>query len=428
MSLSYATASMMKLAMKTHGSDVPDTRPGKVQAWAEEPEPRAAHPWPNTRPAQIQRRRTTKKYALDDIDVSKISIGMEVAESGLRCTLSPLIGFKTEPNRRRSLQRSQSAGGEAYDTYDDYGAAIFTTAGLTTATSTSTLATTATTTAVTSVITLAATTTATNTVAVAFTSIITPATTTAVGTSETSVAIPAIASAGASRDEFKIPRRDPKRRRLSGYAAASDATAAVGQTSSAASEACQCRDDGMDHPHGCDDPVNPCPICLTNEEDASDHAMCFECGQMFCGSCNHSGKMPASCPICRADSQSGPEVRVEQLGRLLARSPGRHTPWAQCALGAILFAGVGVAKDVVKAVQMLRLSADAGVVWAQLNLGNIYLNSSVSGPVPRNYADAARYYGMAAAQGNRRARFCLAMMYLQSKGFANKSKTTLRDL
>ena len=68
------------------------------------------------------------------------------------------------------------------------------------------------------------------------------------------------------------------------------------------------------------------------------------------------------------------------------------------------------------------------MVWAQLNLGNIYLYSSVSGPVPRNYADAARYYSMAAAQGNRRARFCLAMMYLQSKGFTNKSRTALRDL
>ena len=426
MSLSDAMASMMTTPP---GSDVPDARPGgKVQAWAEEP--RAAHPWPNTRPAQIQRRRTTK-YALDDIDVSKLSIGMAVAESGLRCAPSPLIGFKKEPHRLRvGLQRSQSAGGEAYDDYDE---AIASIAGPTTATSTPTLATTATTTAVTSVITPATTTTATTTTATtttatttAFTSIITTAT---VGTSETtSVANPAIVSAEASRRRFKIPRRDPKRRRLSGYAAALDATAAVGQTSPAASEACQCRDDGMDHPHGCDDPVHPCPICLATEEDTGDHAMCFECGQMFCGSCNHSGKMPANCPTCRADSQSGPEVRVEQLVRLLARSPGRHTPWAQCALGAILFAGVGVAKDVVKAVQMLRLSADAGVVWAQLNLGNVYLNSSESGPVPRNYADAARYYSMAAAQGNRRARFCLAMMYLQSKGFVNKSKTTLRDL
>lgn len=204
----------------------------------------------------------------------------------------------------------------------------------------------------------------------------------------------------------------------------------------AASEACRTnkkcrhRDGNSDHPHGCgcDDPVNPCPICLDNEENAGDHAMCFECGQMFCGSCNHSGQMPASCPTCRADSFLGPEVRAEQLGRLLARSPGRHTPWAQCALGAILFTGNGVAQDAVKAVQLLRLSADAGVVWAQLNLGNIYINASVSGPVPRNYADAARYYSMAAAQGNRRARFCLAMMYLKSKGFTNKSKTTLKDL
>jgi len=215
--------------------------------------------------------------------------------------------------------------------------------------------------------------------------------------------------------------------------AAGEVTAAA-----AASEACRtnkkCRyRDGnsavseRDHPH-CDDPVNPCPICLDNEENAGDHAMCFECGQMFCGSCNHSGQMPASCPTCRADSFLGPEVRAEQLGRLLARSPGRHTPWAQCALGAILFAGNGVAQDAAKAVQLLRLSADAGVVWAQLNLGNIYVNASVSGPVPRNYADAARYYSMAAAQGNRRARFCLAMMYLKSKGFTNKSKTTLKDL
>lgn len=163
----------------------------------------------------------------------------------------------------------------------------------------------------------------------------------------------------------------------------------------------------------CADPVNPCPICLANEDDAGagDHAMCFECGHMFCTSCNLGGMMPASCPMCRADNHPSPAVRAERLGRLVARSAGRHTSWARCALGATFFAGFGVEKDEVKGVQLLRLAADTGLVWAQHTLGNIYLNSDGSGPVRRNYAEAARFHCMAALQGNRESQLSLAMMY-----------------
>lgn len=356
--------------MTTHGSTHPTQQArylGKSHARSA-PEGTSScisHPWPKfestvNKQELARASHHVRNYAWDDSAIPRISDAIAVAASGLKSTASPLIGFMEEPNR--SFQRSHSEG--ATVTCDQREAAA------------------------------------------ALDSHYEPETT---------------------RRTTKRPRTTdstdstPSLPPVSPIEVAAAAAVAANLTMAADDGAAAADCCGMDHEDRDDDvdAVNPCPICLANEDDAGNHAMCFECGQMFCGCCNHSGKMPGCCPMCRADNHPAPEVRAERLGRLLARSAGRHTSWAQCALGAMVFAGFGVEKDEAKAVQLLRLAADAGLVWAQHNLGNIYLNSADSGPVRRNYAEAARFYAKAAEQGDQQSRFSLAMMYLTGKGFTS---------
>ena len=86
-----------------------------------------------------------------------------------------------------------------------------------------------------------------------------------------------------------------------------------------------------------DDPEHQCPICLVNEDDHGQCGQCFECGQLYCGECNVPGTMGrvANCPTCRAPFAVAAEVEVARLLRLVGRSPGRHTPVAQCNLGVM---------------------------------------------------------------------------------------------
>ena len=93
-----------------------------------------------------------------------------------------------------------------------------------------------------------------------------------------------------------------------------------------------------------DDPEHPCPICLMNEDDHGQCAMCSECGQRHCGECNVPETMGRikNCPTCRALLDVVAKVNVEQLLRLVGRSPGRHTGVALCNLGGMYMKGTGV--------------------------------------------------------------------------------------
>ena len=347
-------------------------------------ESRMSPPWKKAKLGQKSHAHNDK-YARDHSAVANISDATAVAASGLKSTASPLTSFREEPCR--GLQRSSQSKGAETETCDHRA-----------------------------------------------------------GTVEDSRHGHDEPDTTETEGTTRQTRRATKRPRTTDSTPSPPLSSRVVKVAAVVAPRTVATDDGaadavstadscdMDHEH-CDDDaeavtdaVNPCPICLANEDDAGNHAMCFECGQMFCGSCNHSGKMPGCCPMCRSDNHPSPEVRAERLGRLLARSAGRHTRWAQCALGAMFFAGFGVAKDEVVAVQLLRLAADAGLVWAQHNLGNIYLNSDDSGLVRQNYAEAARFYGKAAAQGDRQSRFSLVRMYLTGKGFTNPNKEQAQPL
>ena len=117
-----------------------------------------------------------------------------------------------------------------------------------------------------------------------------------------------------------------------------------------------------------EEPEHACPICLTNAEDqqvaGEGPATCFGCGQSFCGECKP--KMQASvvnCPTCRAPFGVSDKENFARLWKLVHdRSPGRHTPDAQLALGRLYDKGTGVRRDEKEGMQG-RKTILVGCTW-----------------------------------------------------------------
>ena len=151
---------------------------------------------------------------------------------------------------------------------------------------------------------------------------------------------------------------------------------------------------------------NPCPICLDNEDDATVDGkrpgMCSACGQSYCGACCNTADLGArspNCPTCRAPfNVSGEENFTRRWKLVHDRSPGRHTPIAQCSLGEIYSNGEGVEQDHVEAVKCFRKSgksAEAGVAHAQYNLGIMHVKGE---GVEEDYSKALKWVQLAGAQ------------------------------
>jgi TPR repeat protein len=171
---------------------------------------------------------------------------------------------------------------------------------------------------------------------------------------------------------------------------------------------------------------HPCPICLDNEDDTGDAGMCYSCGHMFCGSCKKSlnQRLVTNCPTCRASLLVfSPKERVRKLRQLLARAAGRHTPFAQYNLGACYNDGTGVAQDYAEALRWYRLAADQGLGNAQFNIG-VYYTDGIG--VARDDAEAVRWYRLAADQGNASAQCNLGMCYAKGAGIAQDDREAVR--
>ena len=70
-------------------------------------------------------------------------------------------------------------------------------------------------------------------------------------------------------------------------------------------------------------------------------------------------------------------------------------------------------QDYAEAVKWYRLAADQGLSNAQLDLGNIYYYGK---GVPQDYAEAVKWYRLAADQGELPAQFQLGIMCFLGKG------------
>jgi TPR repeat protein len=86
---------------------------------------------------------------------------------------------------------------------------------------------------------------------------------------------------------------------------------------------------------------------------------------------------------------------------------------AQNNLGLMYDNGNGVPKDYAEAVKWYRLAADQGLAAAQLRLGLMYDNGD---GVPKDSAEAVKWYRLAADQGYATAQFALGAMYWMGKG------------
>ncbi len=83
-------------------------------------------------------------------------------------------------------------------------------------------------------------------------------------------------------------------------------------------------------------------------------------------------------------------------------------PAAQRNVGHLYRRGLGVKKDLLKAVEWYRLAADQGFDRAQANLAYMYLNGD---GVDRDFSQAAELFYLAAIQGHPIAQFNLGQMY-----------------
>ena len=88
--------------------------------------------------------------------------------------------------------------------------------------------------------------------------------------------------------------------------------------------------------------------------------------------------------------------------------PGRRPTWASC----ISTAGA-VPLDYAQAVKWFRLAADQGDARAQANLGIMYANGQ---GVPQDYVQAVKWYRLAADRGDAKAQFNLGGMCASGHG------------
>ena len=84
-----------------------------------------------------------------------------------------------------------------------------------------------------------------------------------------------------------------------------------------------------------------------------------------------------------------------------------------CALGNMMIAGAGGAKDVAGGIALCRKAAEAGDPDAQTDYGNFFLMGQ---GVERDFAEARRWYTLAAVQGTANAQFVLGQIYWKGDG------------
>jgi TPR repeat protein len=91
-------------------------------------------------------------------------------------------------------------------------------------------------------------------------------------------------------------------------------------------------------------------------------------------------------------------------------------PRAQTTLGLLYYRGSkDVPRDEAEAAKWFRLAAEHGDATAQFNLGVMY---SEGQGVPQDHAKAAKFYRSAAEQGNPQAQYNLALWYAEGDGGA----------
>ena len=91
----------------------------------------------------------------------------------------------------------------------------------------------------------------------------------------------------------------------------------------------------------------------------------------------------------------------------------------QFNLGYMYANGEGVPKDYAEAVKWYRKAADQGHAEAQVNLGTMYTNGD---GVEQDQKEAVNWYRKAADQGHAEAQFIMGVMYYKGRGVAKDNQ------
>jgi TPR repeat protein len=93
--------------------------------------------------------------------------------------------------------------------------------------------------------------------------------------------------------------------------------------------------------------------------------------------------------------------------------------------GGMYYMGRGVAQDYAEAAKWFRLAADRGHVEAQGSLGWMYAKGQ---GVAQDIVEAAKWFRLAADQGDAAARFNLGLMYFRGQGVAQDAVEAVKWL
>ncbi len=107
------------------------------------------------------------------------------------------------------------------------------------------------------------------------------------------------------------------------------------------------------------------------------------------------------------------DVDSESTLGVLTRCAEQGNARAQTNLGVRYNLGEGVPEDFAEALRWYRLAAQQGDAKAQYNIGVMYANGE---GFPEDFAEAIRWYRLAAKQGEVDAQFNLGLMYANGEG------------
>ena len=129
----------------------------------------------------------------------------------------------------------------------------------------------------------------------------------------------------------------------------------------------------------------------------------------------------ASSPIALGQAAQDSSGKRQEFSSLLARAEKGDLN-AQFDLAGMYYEGKGVPKNSAEAVKWFRLAANQGDMYAQFFLGLAYANGE---GVPKNNAEAVKWSRLAANQGYADAQFNLGFSYDIGKGVPHRIREKL---
>ena len=158
-----------------------------------------------------------------------------------------------------------------------------------------------------------------------------------------------------------------------------------------------------------------CPVCLEKIWDDSVSMRYVCCGKQICKKCDFQGgdAFESSCPLCRGEAPESDD----DIMSITKEKADAGIAWAQADMGkCYLYGHHGVPKDVEKALALFSEAAEKGSASAKHTLGHYYFGIA-------NYKEARRWFEAAAAEGEMFSLFQLGVMMKRGQAFDQNKET-----